>query len=68
MPYVTVSGYWVDQPHERLQGLRVELGAWDCVENAKDDNVFFYMDDEPLQVGDVIAGDFRVTEIEEQGQ
>jgi len=30
--------------------------------------VFFYMDNEPLQVGDVIAGDFRVTEIEGQGQ
>ena len=41
MPYVTISGYWVDQPHERLHGLRVDLGAWDCVENAKDDNVFF---------------------------
>lgn len=41
----------------------VSLGSWDGQETEEDRNIFYYTDGEPLSLGDVIAGDFRVTEI-----
>jgi hypothetical protein len=34
------------------------------VEDHWDESIFYYMDNQPLQVGSVIAEDFIVTEIE----
>lgn len=59
------SGYWDDEPTRTLSGIRVALESWDEVEDHEDESVFFYMDNEPLQVGSVIAEGFTVTEIEE---
>lgn len=61
----TCSGYYVDEPHRILSNARVALEAWDEVQDAENDTIFFYMDGEPLTVGSVIAEDFVVTEIEE---
>ena len=59
------SGYWDDEPTRILSGVRVALEEWDGVEDHADESVFFYMDNQPLQVGSVIADGFTVTEIEE---
>lgn len=61
----TCSGYWEDEPTRTISGVRVALGEWDGVEDAKDESVFYYMDNQPLQVGSVIAESFVVTEVEE---
>lgn len=57
---VYVHGYWKDEP-EYLVGVIVCLDSNNGEEN---DEVFFYMDGETIGVGDTIAGDFVVTEIE----
>ena len=59
---VTVEGYWQDEP-SRIFMVLVALGKWDGVEDETDRNIFYYMDGEPLSVGDTIAEDFIVTEI-----
>ena len=59
------SGYWDDEPDRLLSGVQVALESWDEVEDHADESVFFYMDNEPLQIGSVIAESFTVTEIEE---
>jgi hypothetical protein len=61
----TCSGYWVDEPTRILSGVRVALESWDEVEDHEDESVFYYMDNQPLQVGSMIAESFTVTEIEE---
>ena len=60
----TCSGYWDDEPDRLLSGVRVALESWDEVEDHEDESVFYYMDNQPLQVGSVIAESFTVTEIE----
>ena len=60
---VTVTGYWLDEPHQECT-YQVALGSWDGNHDAADEAIFYYMDGEPLNVGDVIAGDFRVTSID----
>lgn len=59
---VTISGHWVDEPATTYI-VRVSLGSWDEQEDARDSQIFYYTDGEPLKVGDVIASDFVVTEI-----
>lgn len=59
---VTVEGYWQDEP-SRIYTVLVALGEWDGVEDEADRDIFYYMDGEPLSVGDTIAEDFIVTEI-----
>ncbi len=61
---VGVVGYWEDEP-ERLCDYLVAMEEWDEVEDAEDEEIFFYMDGRPLKVGDVISEGFVVTEIEE---
>jgi hypothetical protein len=61
----TCSGYWDDEPDRLLSGVRVALESWDEMEDHWDESIFYYMDNQPLQVGSSIAGDFIVTEIEE---
>ena len=59
---VNVRGHWLDLPTIEYSVL-VSLGSWDGQETEEDRNIFYYTDGEPLSLGDVIAGDFRVTEI-----
>jgi hypothetical protein len=58
------SGYWTDEPSRILSGARVALESWDEVEDHWDESIFYYMDNQPLQVGSMIAEGFIVTEIE----
>lgn len=57
------SGYWRDEP-SRLFTVKVALESWDEVEDHEDESVFYYMDNEPLYVGAVIAENFVITEVE----
>jgi hypothetical protein len=61
----TCSGYWVDEPSRLHNGVRIALEEWDGIEDHEDESVFFYMDNQPLQIGAVIAESFTVTTIEE---
>jgi hypothetical protein len=61
----TCSGYWADEPTRIYNGVRVALESWDKVEDHEDESVFYYMDNQPLQIGSVIAESFTVTTIEE---
>jgi hypothetical protein len=60
---VTVEGYWLDEPDWK-RTVNVSLGSWDGAEDAKDEGIFYYMDGEPLRVGDSISMSFIVTAIE----
>ena len=62
MSIKTISGHWLDQPETNYTVL-VSLGSWDGVEDEKDRNIFFYTDGEPINVGDIVAGDFVITAI-----
>lgn len=56
-----VSGYWTNEP-EYVVTVTVSLGTWNGEEG--DDYIFYYTDGEDIKVGDTIAGDFVVLEIE----
>jgi hypothetical protein len=43
----------------------IALGSWDEQEDAEDESIFYYMDNEPLEVGVIISDGFLVTHIEE---
>lgn len=58
----TISGHWLDQPETNYTVL-VSLGSWDGVEDDIDQKIFFYTDGDPIKVGDIVAGDFIITEI-----
>jgi hypothetical protein len=60
---VSVEGHWEDDP-ENTSTVKVALGEWDEVEDDEDQSIFYYMDGEPLKVGDVIAEGFVVTAID----
>jgi hypothetical protein len=62
--YKTVMGYWTDAPHRNFT-VNVALGGWDGYNDADDEQIFYYMDGEPLIVGSTIAEGFVVTNIEE---
>ena len=57
---VQVSGHWTDEP-QRVFDVLVSLDSWDGDEN--DHHVFYYTDGEPINVGDIIAEDFVITQI-----
>lgn len=59
------EGYWEDEP-ENIYSVTIALGEWDEEEDYADEQIFFYMDGEPLKVGAVVAGGFVITEIEEE--
>jgi hypothetical protein len=61
----TCSGYWVHEPTVLFHGVRIALEEWDGIEDHEDESVFYYMDNEPLQIGSVIAESFTVSHIEE---
>ena len=60
----TIEGYFLDNPNH-IHYVNISLGSWDGIENQADQDIFFYMDGEPLQVGEAIAGNFVVTSIED---
>ena len=66
MKYQTKAceGYWQDEP-DRLFPVTIALGEWDGIDDDADQEIFFYMDGEPLSVGTVISEGFVVTEIED---
>ena len=46
--------------------VKIALGSWDGKEDAEDEGIFHYMDNEPLEVGVILSDGFVVTNIEEQ--
>jgi len=65
MKYKTVeaSGHWEDEPNRNFD-VTIALGSWDGELDAEDEEIFFYMDGEPLTEGTVIGDGFVVTKIE----
>lgn len=55
------DGRWHDN-NETFQGMVVSDGDWDGVEDAKDEQIFFYTDGEPV-IGD--HGEFVIEHAEE---
>lgn len=43
----------------------IALDSWDESEDAEDEQIFFYMDGQPLEVGMILGDGFVVTNIEE---
>ena len=60
------EGYWKDEPERILYPIRIALSEWDGVEDDEDQDIFYYMDGEPLSVGMVISDGFVITEIYEE--
>lgn len=58
----TISGHWLDEPDTTYTVL-VSLGSWNNLEDYIDQKIFFYTDGDPIKVGDIVAGDFIITEI-----
>lgn len=59
------EGYWQDEP-DRIFPVNIALGDWDGKEDYEDEQIFFYMDGKPLEVGMTISEGFVITNIEEQ--
>jgi hypothetical protein len=55
------DGYWRDN-NQTFQGMVVSDGYWDGIEDAKDEQIFFYTDGEPV-MGD--HGEFVIDHAEE---
>jgi hypothetical protein len=58
------EGYWEDEP-DNIYSVNIALGDWDGKEDYADEQIFFYMDGQPLVVGAIVADGFVITEIEE---
>jgi hypothetical protein len=58
------EGYWEDEP-DNIYSVNIALGDWDGKEDYEDEQIFFYMDGEPLVVGAVVADSFVITSVEE---
>jgi hypothetical protein len=59
----TASGYFEDEP-ANIYDVTIALEEWDGVEDSEDEDIFFYMDGEPLIVGAIVADSFVITEVE----
>jgi hypothetical protein len=61
------EGYWMDDP-ENIFSVRIALGEWDGLEDDEDQDIFYYMDGEPLKVGSILCEDegFYISKIEEE--
>lgn len=57
------EGYWSDDPQSILSVL-IALGDWDGQEDSDDQEIFYYMDGEPLKVGSIISEGFVITHME----
>ena len=58
------EGYWEDEPNN-IYSVNIAMGDWDGKEDYEDEQIFFYMDGEPLVVGAVVADSFVITSVEE---
>ena len=58
----TVEGYLLSDPMH-IHTVNVCLDSWDGIENQADQDIYFYMDGLPLNVGSTLDGDFFVTDI-----
>jgi hypothetical protein len=56
-----VDGYWNDGG-EKFEGMCVAIEEWDGIEDAEDEEIFYYLDGEPI-LGD--HGDFTIVEVQE---
>lgn len=59
------EGYYEDEPNI-IFSVNIALNSWDEVEDYEDEGITYYMDNEPLYVGAVVAENFIITEIEEK--
>ena len=59
----TITGYWKDEP-QRTYTVKVSLGTWNERDDLADLGIFYYTDGEPIKVGDTIAEDFIITDIQ----
>jgi hypothetical protein len=59
---VLIHGHWIDDP-DTFHTVVVSLDKWNGVEDEEDGSIFYYTDGDQINVGDVIAGDFRVNAI-----
>ena len=59
------EGYWEDDS-ESIFTVKIALGEWDEVEDDEDQEIFWYTDKHPLNVGDIIADGFVIISIEEK--
>ena len=48
--------------------VEIALGSWDGQEDAEDERIFYYMDNEPLELGVIISDGFLVTYIDGDGE
>lgn len=62
--YKTVycCGYYADEP-ERTYTVNIALGEWDGIDDEEDQAIFYYMDNEPLELGTNLCDGFVITEI-----
>lgn len=56
-----VNGFWHDDG-TKFEGMCVANEVWDGIEDAEDEQVFYYLDGKPI-LGD--HGDFTIMEIQE---
>lgn len=57
----TVDGHWLDD--DTVYTVSVSSESWNGIEDDEDASIFFYTDGDPIEVGDIIAGDFVITKI-----
>ena len=57
------EGYYTYEP-ERIYTVAIALEPWDGVEDAEDESIYYYMDNEPLEVGTNLSDHFIITSIE----
>jgi len=66
---MNVTGFWLPdnsaQQNVHFKTVLVAKDDWDGIEDADDENIFFYMDGKELKRGDIIADEFVVIEIDE---
>lgn len=62
MKTILADGYWKDDGMPFI-GMRVALSYWNEIDDEKDLDIFYYLDDEPI-LGD--HGDFVLTEFYEE--
>ena len=60
----TASGYFDDEP-DNIYNVTIALEEWDGVEDHEDEGIFFYMDNEPLIIGAIVADSFVITGVDE---
>lgn len=55
-----IEGHWLDQ---KTITREVVIGHGEWTDDENDFTIFYYTDNETIKVGDVIAGDFKITKL-----